>query len=345
MTSPALTSAYRAARSVRRHYQPDAKGFDSRFSGPPLAHDALGLARDNLARLSDALARLADATARVNAAAPDASPDERAALCNVAKNAGRAVENAREAVRARPFPLNRSPYPTAGTWQRPDADSYGRKRSGRFWFWHGGNAALRNVADSSDILARHERNGRGGFCCDPEGETFRDGSGLVFGVVAQLRAKDGRARFVPGSRFGGHDDAGTFDLSDVFTADGSGEDAAEDARKDAARAANELARLAAEQESEYQEAWRAGSTWANAGETIANARRAALALLAERRAARTLSPVAFPALCGVIREKVAALLEQVADARQERADLVDSIYGESHRSAFCEGAGVSAFPS
>jgi len=354
MTSPAILSAYKNARaSGGFHYQEGTGFYDSRFQGPRRSSDALAHARAALTREADALA-LSDAAREAVAAlraareagADGFNPSDLAAAENVAKNAGRAVENAREAVRARPFPLNRSPYPTAGTWQRPDADSYGRKRSGRFWFWHGVGGALRNVADSSDILARHERNGRdGGFCCDPDGETFRDGTGLVFGVVAQLRAKDGRARFVPGSRFGGQDDAGTFDLSDVYTADGSDDDAAQEARKDAARAANELARLAAEQESAYQEAWRAGSSWANAGETIENARRAALALLAERRAARTLSPAAFPVLCGVIREKVADLLESIADARKARADLADSIYGESHRSAFCEGANLSAFPS
>ena len=354
MTSPAVVSAYRAARSQVRHYQPDAKGFDSRFSGPRLASDALAHARHSLAREADALA-LSDAAREAVAAlraareagADGFNPSDLAAAENVATNRARALENAREAVRARPFPLNRPAYATAGTWQRPDPEANPRRRVSRFWFWHGAGV-LRNVADSAEVLRGSTSRGEScSYCCDPSGDVFKDGSGLVFGVVAQLSAKDGRARFVPGSRFGGHDDAGTFDLSDIYTADGRDDESAQDARKDAARAANELARLAAEQESAYQEAWQAGAAWADAGETIARNRAKVRDLLAERRAAReTTPPALFPNLCDLIRAKVADLLEQVADARKERADLADSIYGESHRSAFCEGAGgLSGFPS
>lgn len=207
-----------------------------------------------------------------------------------------------------------------------------------------------------------DSRGNTGWYTDPHGEVFRDGSGLCYGVVYQLPGRKGESRFVAGHEFGDVDGGPTLDLSRVFVeprSDWYGRASTDcDAAIDAASHADSLAKSAAEEEREYQTAWAAGSQWADEGETIAAARRKALALLKERRAAmrgempdRALKDA--PSVCRLIEEKVSDLVESIREARERRATLAngnaEDFYfwnGEQRlRDAFMEGAGIDKFPA
>ena len=194
---------------------------------------------------------------------------------------------------------------------------------------------------------------------------------LCGGLVAQLPSRKGKARFVAGYQFSQSDNGlGTFDLARIFEADLESERetarrqigkaywrpemespgywneaAQETARKEAAKAADSMAESAAEKEREYQEANSAGYSWAEKKAGESELRREALAILAERRAARAINPAGFPALCAALRGKVESLWEEIQESRKEREALADSVYGKDGRAAFCDGAGLQAFPS
>lgn len=240
------------------------------------------------------------------------------------------------------------PYPAA-TWQ-PDS-------AGLAYVDHPENAGLRLVGRVSPDFRRGPFNGNPaeGWVTDPYGITCRDGTGLCCGVVYQLPARKGCARFVAGYQFGGGDDDGAMlDLSRVYTSlSARGDDCSpvdhEDAR-DAACAADSMAQKAAEDEREYQTAWAAGSQWAQEQEAIREARQEALAILAERRAVKGES--AYPALCKAIRSQVQSLLRTIAKSRAEAAKLASGDVeglgfwnGDARLHAvFCEAAGLESFP-
>lgn len=197
-----------------------------------------------------------------------------------------------------------------------------------------------------------DRRGDCGWNCDPFGHVFRDGSGLCFGVVYQLTGKDGAARFVAGFEFGGVDGGPCLDLSRVYSVTGE-EDAESGAyHSGAVRAADNAAKAAAEEEREYQSAWQAGRQWAELKEEAAEARAAALALLAERRAAKARAGDNLPAICRAIRDSVAGHVRTIREARERMAKLAagdaESLWfypGEDRlAAAFCEGAELDAMP-
>lgn len=111
-----------------------------------------------------------------------------------------------------------------------------------------------------------------------------------------------------------------------------------------------MAQAAAESEREYQTAWRAGSDYAQEGETIETARAELLDILKERRAVKGKGD--YPALCSAIRSSVARLLHDIATARAKRAKLAAGDSADLYfwngdkrlQEAFCEGAGVDSFP-
>lgn len=184
----------------------------------------------------------------------------------------------------------------------------------------------------------------------------------IFGVVYQLAGRDGKARFVAGYASAGDcDGLPTLDFGTIYSENMRGdfynESAVDlDAARDAARAADSMAQRAAEDEREYKAAWQAGSQFAERAETIAAGRKAALALLAERRRAATAGKgEAYQAICGAIRDKVESLLVEIAAARAERKKLKAGDYisewlpgfytGDKRlKSAFNEGASETVFP-
>lgn len=218
---------------------------------------------------------------------------------------------------------------------------------------------LRYVGRTVPETGRDVWDSRGdcGWHTDPFGDVFKDGSGLCFGVVYQLPAKDGRARFIAGYEFGGVDGGPTLDLGHVYESESSrgldcsyeGAQGHDDAR-DAARAADSMAQRAAEQEREYQTAWQLGRTYDDARQEASDARTAARELLAERRQAKGTGNA--PAICRAIRDSIAGHLETIRAARATMAAALQGdgpglcVYlGERERDAFCEAAGLDSFPS
>lgn len=238
-------------------------------------------------------------------------------------------------------PLYGRPY--VGTWQPG--------KPGQF-YCEKPESIFRAVRAVHDLGRYHAgKPDHGGWYTCPFGESFRDGSGLCWGVVAQMTGRDGKARFVAGWQFGGHDAGPTLDLGRIFEAQG---DDSESAEAEAARHADKLAERAAESERNYQAAWQAGNRWADLGREIAEARAEVLAVLAERRKARALSGADLPALCGAIRARVSDMLAEIAKARAKRAELAEGDSGPylhfwpgcpEMRAAFCDGAELDSFPA
>ena len=201
---------------------------------------------------------------------------------------------------------------------------------------------------------KSDRNGdnHGGWFTDPYGDSFRDGYGLAWGVVYRLSGRNGETRFVPGYQIGGHDTGPTLDLAQVYSESAYDGDGDGDAARKAARAADAMAQEAAESEREYQSASTCGARFYELGETIAAARRDALALLAERRAALLAgSATGFKAICATITAAVTDHCAAIKKAREERAALADGgdcdpLYWNPRDpalvAAFNESAGISA---
>ena len=196
-----------------------------------------------------------------------------------------------------------------------------------------------------------------GWYTDPYGDVFRDGTGLVWGVVYQLPARNGCARFVAGYQFGGQDGGPCLDLGNVYESESMrGADCAptdHDDARDAARAADSMAERAAEQEREYQTAWALGRAYDDARQEALEARTAALALLKERRAAKAKAGGLLPAICAAIRDSVAGHVETIREARDTMAKALEGegphglcVYmGDDEKAAFCEAAGLESFPA
>jgi len=211
--------------------------------------------------------------------------------------------------------------------------------------------AIRYTQDASDVVSLNHT----GWYTNPFGEAFKDGSGLCHGVVARL-AGVGPARFVAGYRMGDHDDddnAGTFAMRGLYVATSSDESDIEQARQDAARAADELARMVADLESEYQAAWQAGQEYSQEGETIATARAAARAILSERRELIRANGFGWPAMCEAIHAQVTAHCDTIRMARERRAELAagddPTLYfwarSELMKAAFVDGGDLDCFPT
>jgi len=136
----------------------------------------------------------------------------------------------------------------------------------------------------------------------------------------------------------------------------AGRHAAEALARDAAAHADALAKEAAESEREYQTAWHAGQAWADLKAEEEAARTEARGIPAGRRAAMNnpaVSDSGFFALCDVIRGRVRALVESIAESRNKRRELAEGDdsrlmfwNGEERlRAAFCDGAGLDQFPA
>lgn len=196
----------------------------------------------------------------------------------------------------------------------------------------------------------------GGWLTDPHGDVFRDGSGLCYGLVYQLPARNGCARFLAGYEFGGVDGGPTLNKARIFegtASDNCSYDCAKgnDAARDAARYADSMAQKAAEKEREYQTAWQAGSLYASEAETVSVERSECLAILKERRALK--GTTGYPAICGAITSTIREHISTIQKAREDMRKLAKGDYKELYfwpgdsglQSAFCEGAGIDKFPN
>ena len=343
--------AFRAARAA---YETAAKARDmAREEANESKAAAQSLAREGGPKY-EAAAR--EVTERV--AALDAAERAKAtALREVSKARARCAapcpsygagtwQGADESAPAAALPFNMPPAMRNGRhgWKPYRRAMSPGEEGGRF-FADDDSGVVRNVRDAHDV-ARLEHTG---WYDNPHGESFRDGEGLIIGVVGQLRGRNGRAVFVPGWRNGSDAIGGAvFDMRQAVTADGREEYESEEAAEQCARVAASLAEAAAERERDYQCAWGAGQQWADKGEELESIRAELLAMLKERR---TAAKGETPNLCAALRAHVSGLLAQREELRREREELAD---GESApyfffadaeaKAAFCEGANVAIFP-
>lgn len=283
--------------------------------------------------------------------------------------AARALGRARSDIAAgeshsRPYnaPTGR-PWP-AVTWQERSPDGTPRERA-EHWaavLEKPERLGLRYVGRAAPTGAIWDKRESMGWYTEPDGDVSRDGSGLCYGVVYQLPARNGRARFVAGYQFGGMDCGPMIDFGTVYESD-SGEDfynpRGHDGAVEAARAANEHARVAAEHEQEYQTAWRAGNEWSDKGDEIATLRRAILDDCRTRREVKAdlimagipLTSPTWSRTCAIFRQRIEEALSDIAELRAARRLLAMGdepqlmFYPDERlKSAFCDGAGLQAFP-
>jgi hypothetical protein len=176
--------------------------------------------------------------------------------------------------------------------------------------------------------------------------TDEDGANGAYlrGAVYQLPARKGRPVFVAGYGDPHNGEAhkggpALLDFESVYMGDDS---KGEEAQRDAARAADQFAQSAAESEREYNEAWQAGSRWADIGEEIRAAHAEARQLVRELKSARRLlkGATSFDGICRTIRDKIERARESITELRAERDSLFDSIR-ERTLEAFNQGAGIA----
>lgn len=374
-----LSDAY---RYFRKGHMPGGRTFF-------FAHEALRRAREAVAKHDDARAHYETCAAvrdarreESNAAkhtaqflASEGGPKYEAAAQAVTvavaeyDAAERAYNAALKAVAASRLYL---PSPAALTWQA-DATGAAARRGERlayidkpesFGLRHVGNVEAESHGGRNAFSNRDSC----GWYTDPQGDVFRDGTGLVWGVVYQLPARNGCARFVAGYQFGGVDGGPTLDLGNVYTSESArglncsyeGAQGHDDAR-DAARAADSMAERAAEREREYQTAWAIGRAYDDARQEALEARESIKADLATRRTIRAdMARAGVPLesregsrACGMVRASVSAALATMADARETMRKALEGdgphglcVYMDSDaKAAFCEAAGLDSFPA
>lgn len=187
-----------------------------------------------------------------------------------------------------------------------------------------------------------------GFYCDTHA------SETCFGVVYQLPARKGFARYVAGYDFTDRDGGLVLNLNEIFEADcrnGSHWDDSQsnDAARDAALMANEHARVAAEHAREYDSAWQAGSSFAHLGQEVAELKSELREILGELKSYRRnpILPSYVPSICKALRAQVSKMLDDIKTKREKRNELQagdnDSFYfypSPEMIAAFNEGAEI-----
>lgn len=200
--------------------------------------------------------------------------------------------------------------------------------------------------------------GGNGWFTDPYGDHFRDGTGLCWGVVYQLPARDGKARFVAGFQYGGTDSGPTLDLASIYESESEaysdyshGVTNHDDAR-DAARVADQMAESAAEKEREYQTAFAAGSRYAEKRGELAEIRKGILSTIRDMKAHCGTLRALPDTLKARLRASLESDLVERADLHRDLSKLVSGdfdrlvFYPDSRlQAAFCEGAGLKTYPA
>lgn len=197
-----------------------------------------------------------------------------------------------------------SRYTPAGSNYGPKFEALGE--SHMRWMENPEAAGLRLVG-FADELSRHIDHTGWFTDRDFQDETAR-------GIVYRLPARNGDSVFVYGYADPCND--GPACLCFDITGD----------KLEAACWADGIAELMAEQESEYQEAWRAGRSYEEAEESIGVVRRATLTLIKEIKALCP-SPKTYPKTHATLRGAVTSALAEIRTLREQRADWFDSYGG------------------
>lgn len=190
-----------------------------------------------------------------------------------------------------------------------------------------------------------------GWFTDPYGDVGRDGSGLCYGLVFQLPARDGKARFVAGYEFGGTDGGPTVDFGDIWEEDcrdgyHNSDPKDYDAARDAARAADHMAQRAAEDEREYQTAWAAGNIYSDCLQELATIRKSVLSTIRDMKGACKTIAQLPESIRARLRQSIESELTEresiFAKMEKLKSGDYDSLIfypGETERGAFNEAAG------
>lgn len=332
---PRLARAFAAARRA-----------DSGKSPIRPAGAALALARDIIARHEAAKEKAAQARAALESYWQELKATEPKRFAPEGERLAALRKASAAASKAEGWAADFAGHYGGRTVWAKSSPTYGRTSTpGEIWA-ESAESLFRNVQRAHEADTRLPQ----GYYDNNYGEASRDGDGLCYGVIGQKRGRAGRPRgvavYYAGHAFGCNDSP-SFDLSRPHMDCDS-----EEAAKEAARAADAMAETAAESEREYKAAYEAGTQWADKLAEEQEARRKALDILEERRAAG-LSGAAFPGLCDVIRRRVSELRESIVESREERAALARGDGGDSWyfypsdaklKAAFREGAGLSVYP-
>lgn len=202
------------------------------------------------------------------------------------------------------------------------------------------DAGLRFVG-WSDELNRGIRH-RGWFCDDDERETLRGG-------VWQLPGRDGRARLVYGyAEFESRDElnpgSAVIVVSHVLETERADDMRDSEELRDAARYGDGMAESAADARRDYERAYQAGREAGEHDEAAIAARKEALPLLRELKAAYRvpMARVAFAGACAVLRDRIDSLIRDRAEARAARDAAWDGVFGsdvEPWKAGFIDSAG------
>lgn len=187
------------------------------------------------------------------------------------------------------------------------------------WIEKPDDCGLRFVgyADELNSFIKHT-----GWYTDDDGfyETVR-------GVVYQLPARDGKPQYVAG-----YDDANnpgsaclSFDITEGERDENCGYGCNEQGKRDAASHADQIAERCAENQREYNRAWRAGSDYHELSDEISTIRKSTLKLIAEIKAARQ-SRNKSPMICETLATAIKDNLKTIRKNRDKCAELF-SDYG------------------
>jgi hypothetical protein len=193
---------------------------------------------------------------------------------------------------------------------------------GYAWIENPSAAGLRRVGYADECVPRYSR------CIDHKGWFINEFQDEVFrGVVYQLPGRDGRARYLAGYEDPWNAPAAFLSLDIIEGAQHCEDD--NDAKRDAAISADEIARIFAEREREFQEVANARNRFDEIPDEITGIRDDVRKLCAQMRKARkACAGLEVPDLCAAIRADVRSLLKDVEKLRGERAKL-ESYYSHS----------------
>lgn len=147
------------------------------------------------------------------------------------------------------------------------------------------------------------------------------------GIVLQIPGRKGFPVFIAGYADPYNDDCAFVELSPIAETANRGDNydcnpSEREAAMEAARSADELARIYAEKECDYQEAWEAGNQYNELAEAIASERHAILMACKARKSTQD------PTLRDICAEKIERALTTICEHRKERANLLYE-YGKS----------------
>lgn len=199
----------------------------------------------------------------------------------------------------------------------------------RQWFADPAQCGFREAGDASDFY-RHATQWYGDL----------DGRTLFHGVVFILPARDGQTSVYAGYRYT-EDDGAVICMRAADVIDGRAGESPD--YRSAAMAADDLARIAAEAEREYQTAWQAGSLWRSNREDLRHIAKQLRQARADLSTLPTMASKAGRYITDAIsrhRAAMARILERMAELKSGDFEGLNFWPDDRLTEAFKEGAGL-----